>query len=307
MKNIAFIFGTVLVTLGMISSNVTFGEDVKLDSEVVAVINGEEISRDTLANVLININGAEGLERIIRRTLVKQEANKRNLTITGEEIAERVELHINAQIQQQMKQGGLKDEQDLKRELEKAGMTLEKYRTNIAKMFKLTNGQIEAELLAEKIIRETVKITNEELHEAFEEQLGEKILARQIVFRSNRDAEKALQRLKSGANFESLAKKESIDRNSASRGGRMRPFGPEGVMGKAVASLKNGELSDIVKTDSGYHIIKLEKRIPRSTKKFSEVKEDLEKFLTVQKVQTRLNPWLLNLAESADITRNLPE
>jgi len=307
MKNIAFIFGTVLVTLGMISSNVTFGEDVKLDSEVVAVINGEEISRDTLANVLININGAEGLERIIRRTLVKQEANKRNLTITGEEIAERVELHINAQIQQQMKQGGLKDEQDLKRELEKAGMTLEKYRTNIAKMFKLTNGQIEAELLAEKIIRETVKITNEELHEAFEEQLGEKVLARQIVFRSNRDAEKALERLKSGANFESLAKKESIDRNSASRGGRMRPFGPEGVMGKAVASLKNGELSDIVKTDSGYHIIKLEKRIPRSTKKFSEVKEDLEKFLTVQKVQTRLNPWLLNLAESADITRNLPE
>jgi len=307
MKNIAFIFGTVLVTLGMISSNVTFGEDVKLDSEVVAVINGEEISRDTLANVLININGAEGLERIIRRTLVKQEAKKRNLTITGEEIAERVELHINAQIQQQMKQGGLKDEQDLKRELEKAGMTLEKYRTNIAKMFKLTNGQIEAELLAEKIIRETVKITNEELHEAFEEQLGEKILARQIVFRSIRDAEKALERLKSGANFESLAKKESIDRNSASRGGRMRPFGPEGVMGKAVASLKNGELSDIVKTDSGYHIIKLEKRIPRSTKKFSEVKEDLEKFLTVQKVQTRLNPWLLNLAESADITRNLPE
>ena len=307
MKNIAFIFGTVLVTLGMISSNVTFGEDVKLDSEVVAVINGEEISRDTLANVLININGAEGLERIIRRTLVKQEANKRNLTITGEEVAERVELHINAQIQQQMKQGGLKDEQDLKRELEKAGMTLEKYRTNIAKMFKLTNGQIEAELLAEKIIRETVKITNEELHEAFEEQLGEKILARQIVFRSIRDAEKALERLKSGANFESLAKKESIDRNSASRGGRMRPFGPEGVMGKAVASLKNGELSDIVKTDSGYHIIKLEKRIPRSTKKFSEVKEDLEKFLTVQKVQTRLNPWLLNLAESADITRNLPE
>jgi len=307
MKNIAFIFGTILVALVMISSNATFGSDVKLDSEIVAVVNGEEISRDTLANVLININGAEGLERIIRRTLVKQEAKKRNLTISEEEIAERVALHINVQIQSQMKKGGLKDEQDLKRELEKAGMTLEQYRTNIGKMFKLTDGQIEAELLAEKIIRETVVITNEELHEAFEEQLGEKILARQIVFRTIRDAEKTLERLKSGANFESLAKKESIDRNSASRGGRMRPFGPEGVMGKAVANLKNGELSDIVKTDSGYHIIKLEKRIPRSTKKFSEVKEDLEKFITVQKVQTRLNPWLLNIAESADITRNLPK
>ncbi len=186
-------------------------------------------------------------------------------------------------------------------------MTLEQYRTNIAKMFKLTNGQVEAELLSEKIIKQTVIVTDEELHEVFEEQLGEKILARQIVFRTSRDAERNLERLKSGANFEALAKKESIDRNSASRGGKMRPFGPQGIMGKAVANLKNGEISDIIKTDSGYHIIKLEKRIPRSTKKFSEVKDDLVKLVTVQKVQTRLNPWLLNLAESAEITRNLPE
>jgi foldase protein PrsA len=307
MKNIASIFGAVLVTLGIISNNVIFGSDVKLDNKVVAVVNGEEISRDTLADVLINIYGREGLERIIRRTLVKQEAKKRNATVSDEEIAERIELHINSQIQQQMQKGGLKDEQDLNRELEKAGMTLEQYRMNIAKMLKLTNGQVEAELLAEKIIEKTVKITDEELHEVFEEQLGEKILARQIVFRTIRDAEKNLQRLKTGANFEALAKKESIDRNSASREGRMRPFGPQGVMGKAVANLKNGEISDIVKTDSGYHIIKLEKRIPRSTKKFSEVKDDLVKFVTVQKIQTRLNPWLINLAESAEITRNLPE
>jgi foldase protein PrsA len=306
MKNIAFIFGTALVTLSMISSNVVFSSDVKLDNNV-AVVNGEEISRDTLANVLINIYGGEGLERIIRRTLVKQEARKRNITVTEEEIAKRIELHINGQIQKQMQQGGLKDEQDLNRELEKAGITMEQYRKNVSKMFKLTKGQVEAELLSEKIIKETVKITDEELHEVFEEQLGEKILARQIVFRNMRDAEKSLERIKSGANFEALAKKESIDRNSASREGRMRPFGPQGVMGEAVANLKNGEISDIVKTDSGYHIIKLEKRIPRSTKKFSEVRDYLVELVTVQKVQARLNPWLINLAESAEITRNIPD
>ena len=76
MKNIAFIFGAALVILSMLSSNVIFGSDVKLDDNIVAVVNDEEISRDTLANVLINIYGAEGLERIIRRTLVKQEAKK---------------------------------------------------------------------------------------------------------------------------------------------------------------------------------------------------------------------------------------
>ncbi len=307
MRNVAIIFGAILVTLGMLNSKVTLGSDVKLDNKIVAVVNGEEISREILADTLIDIYGNEGLERLIRRTLVKQEAVKRKISVTEEEISKRVELHIDAKIQQQMNKGGLNDEKDLTRELEKAGMTLEQYRDNIRKMFKLTKGQIEAELLSEKIIKGTINISDEELHSAYEDQLGEKILARQIVYRTKRDADKSLERIKSGADFEALAKKESIDRNSAARGGRMIPFGPNGTLGKSVANLKSGEISEIIKTDSGYHIIKLEKRIPKSTKKYSEVKEDLVNLVTVQKVQTRLNPWLINLAESAEITRNLSD
>ena len=307
MKNIAFTFGAVVFTLGMIGNNVILGSDVKADKNVVAVVNGEEVNRDRLADLLIDRYGYEGLGMLIRRTLVKQESIKRNVTVTEEEIAERIEALVGGQIKQQMKKGGLKDEDALKRELEKAKLTLDQYKKNIQKNFKLSNGQVEAELLAEKIIKQTIKITNEELREAYEEQLGEKILARQIVLRTSRDAERNLERIKTGADFEALAKKESVDRNSASRGGKMRPFGPKGTIGKEVANLKNGEVSKIIKTDSGYHIIKIEKRIPRSLKKFSEVKEDLAKLVTAQKVQTRISPWLLNLTESAEITTNLPE
>ncbi len=307
MKNIAFTFGAIVFTLGMIGNNVIFGEDVKVDKNVVAVVNGEELSRDKLADLLIDMYGNEGLGLLIRRALVKQESSKRNITVTEEEIAERIEALVEGQIKQQMKKGGLKDEDALKRELEKAQLTLDQYRKNIQKKFKLTNGQVEAEILAEKIIKQTIKITDEELREAYEEQLGEKVLARQIVLRTLRDAERNLERIKAGADFEALAKKESVDRNSASRGGKMRPFGPKGTIGKEVANLKNGEVSEIIKTDSGYHIIKIEKRIPRSIKKFSEIKEDLAKLVTAQKVQTRISPWLLNLAESAEITTNLPD
>jgi parvulin-like peptidyl-prolyl isomerase len=244
---------------------------------------------------------------LIRRTLVKQESIKRNITVTEEEIAERIEAHIGSKIKQEMKKGGLKDEDALKRELEKAKLTLDQYKKNIQKNFNLTNGQVEAQLLAEKIIKQTIKVTDEELREAYEEVHGEKILARQIVLRTSRDAERNLEKIKTGADFEALAKKESIDRNSAARGGAMRPFGPKGTIGKEVANLKNGEVSKIIKTDSGYHIIKIEKRKPRSMKKFSEVKEDLVKFVTAQKIQTRIKPFLLNLTESAEITTNLPE
>ncbi len=307
MKNIAFTFGAIVFTLGMIGNNVILGEDVKADKNVVAVVNGEEVKRDMLADLLIDMYGNEGLGLLIRRTLVKQESIKRNVTVTEEEIAERIGALVEGQIKQQMKKGGLEDEEALKRELEKAKLTLDQYKKNIQKRFKLSNGQVEAELLAEKIIKKTIKITDEELREAYEEQLGEKILARQIVLRTSRDAERNLERIKTGADFEALAKKESVDRNSASRGGKMRPFGPKGTIGKEVANLKNGEVSGIIKTDSGYHIIKIDKRIPRSMKKFSEVKEDLVKLVTAQKVQTRISPWLLNLTESAEITTNLPE
>ncbi len=307
MKNIAFTFGAVVFTLGMIGNNVILGSDVKADKNVVAVVNGEEVNRDRLADLLIDMYGNEGLELLIRRTLVKQESIKRNVTVTEEEIAERIDTLVEGVIEQEMKKGGLKDEDALKRELEKAKVTVDQYKKNIYKSFNLSNGQAEAQLLAEKIIKQTIKVTDEELREAYEEVHGEKILARQIVLRTSRDAERNLEKIKTGADFEALAKKESVDRNSAARGGAMRPFGPKGTIGKEVANLKNGEVSKIIKTDSGYHIIKIEKRIPRSMKKFSEVKEDLAKLVTAQKVQTRISPWLLNLTESAEITTNLPE
>jgi parvulin-like peptidyl-prolyl isomerase len=291
----------------MIGNNVILGSDVKADKNVVAVVNGEEINRGRLAELLIDMYGKEGLDMLIRRTLVKQESIKRNVTVTEEEIAERIDNIVEGQIKQQMKKGGLKDEEALKLELEKSNLTLDQYKKNIQKSFKLSNGQVEAIILAEKMIKQTIKITDEQLHEAYEERHGEKILARQIVLRTLRDAERNLERIKTGADFEALAKKESVDRNSAARGGAMRPFGLKGTIGKEVANLKKGEVSKIIKTDSGYHIIKIQDRRPRSLKKFSEVKEDLVKLVTAQKVQTRINPWLLNLAESAEITTNLPE
>lgn len=306
MKNKTLIFSTIFLMF-MISNNVIFDLDVHADSKVVAIVNGQELSREELADLLIDTYGREGLDLLIRRTLVWQEADRLNVNVTEEEINKRIEDMVEGEIKQQMKRGGLKDESELKSKLEKADLTIEQYRKNIIKKYKLTKGQVEAEVLAEKIIKKTINIADEELHEAYEEQYGEKIIARQIVLRTMRKAEKILEKIKAGANFEALAKKESIDRNSASRGGLMRPFGPHGILGKPVAKSKKGEISEIIKTDSGYHILKIDKRIPRSTKKFSEVKDELVKLVTIMKIQNRIGPWLLNLVETSEITRNLPD
>lgn len=308
MKNRILIFSTILLIVIAILNNTIFCLDVGADDKnIVAVVNGQKLSRDKLADLLIDTYGSEGLDLLIKRTLVKQEANKLNIKVTEEEIAKRIEDIVEGMIKQQMKRSGLKDEDELKRELDKAGLTIEKYKENIIKSLKITKAQVEAELLAEKIIKKTINITDEELHEAYEEKYGEKIIARQIVLRTKREAEKVLEKIKAGADFEAVARKESIDRASASRGGKMRPLEPHGILGKATAKLKKGEVSEIIKTDSGYHILKIDNRIPRSMKKFSEVKNDLELLVTARKVQNRINPWLLNLVETAEITKNLPD
>ena len=307
MNNRILIFSTILLIISIIlNNNAVFDLDAKAD-DVVAVVNGQELSRNELADLLIGTYGREGVDRLIRRTLIKQEAKRLNIKVNEDEIAERKELIVKGETQRQMKKNGLKDEEDLNRELEKAGATIEQYQKSIIKKYESAIGEVGTMLLAEKIIKKTINITDEELNEAYEEQFGEKIVARQIVLRMKRDAEKMLKRIKTGADFGALAKKESIDRASASRGGRMRPFGPHGILGKATAKLKKGEISEIVKTDSGYHILKIDNRIPRSMKKFSEVKDDLVKFVTARKIQNRISPWLLNLVETAEITRNLPD
>lgn len=92
-------------------------------------------------------------------------------------------------------------------------------------------------------------------------------------------AEALLAKIKAGGKFEELAKELSKDPGSAARGGDLGFFG-EGKMIKefedAVKKLeKAGELSPIVESQFGYHIIRLEERKPKTTMTFEEVKSQL--------------------------------
>ena len=304
----------VTISAGLFFNQTIFGEventtkpikdepKIITDKNIVAIVNGQKITRQELYNLLTDTYGEDALDVLIRRTLIYQTAQKENISVSNSEIEQKLKTIVNNEIDASMQAYRIKDRKDFENELAKNGISLAQVEEKISKKMRK---QAELEILTEKIIAKTITITEEELQKAYDQVYGEKIEASQIVFKTRREAEEVLKKLKSGADFATLAKNESIDRASAVRGGKMLPFSPKDGIGAQIAHLKVGELSDIIKTDYGYHIIKISDKKAASNKSFKSVRGEMEKIARSQYYKERLVPWLISLIENASITKNL--
>lgn len=154
-------------------------------------------------------------------------------------------------------------------------------------------------------IQATIKYTEDELKKVYESQkssfgVGEERKASHILLQiTNPDdekevgsilekANKLLERIEGGESFAEIAKKESDDPGSSAQGGDLGYFG-KNIMDPAfestVFAMKEGDVSDPVKTSFGYHIIKLEKIRPGSHKPFEQVRDELIDIFTKQKAE----------------------
>jgi peptidyl-prolyl cis-trans isomerase D len=105
---------------------------------------------------------------------------------------------------------------------------------------------------------------------------------------AQRRAEDLLKQLKAGAKLEDLAKKYSEDPGSAKQGGSLGWIGkgqtvPE--FEKAAFSLPKGQISDLVKSSYGFHIIRVDDKQDAHVKTLDEVKAEIEPILKHQKAQ----------------------
>ena len=113
---------------------------------------------------------------------------------------------------------------------------------------------------------------------------GTQTHARHILIAGNTDqaktdAEKVLAELKAGADFETVAKERSADPGSAQRGGDLGYFEAGRMVPEFDEALKGltnpGEITGLVKTQFGWHIIKLEGRRPAGPRTYEEVRPEL--------------------------------
>lgn len=118
------------------------------------------------------------------------------------------------------------------------------------------------------------------------------------------EAESLLKRAQAGEDFIALVKQFSEDRRLSETGGeytlaRNEPYAPEFVA--ACFSLMPGQVSDIVTTVFGHHIIKLLEKIPPQKKDFASVKDQIRDFLLQQKVQVLMPDFFKKLKTEAGV------
>ncbi len=140
----------------------------------------------------------------------------------------------------------------------------------------------------------TGKISDAEIQKEYDrlkaQQSGTEYRARHILVEKEDDAKKLIAELKAGAKFEDLAKKNSKDPGSAENGGDLdfasaTAYVPE--FSQAMVKLKKGEVTpEPVKTQFGYHVIRLDDTRPAKFPPLAEVKPQLEQRLSQQKATT---------------------
>lgn len=143
-------------------------------------------------------------------------------------------------------------------------------------------------LLYEKAVYGDVKISDDELKERYDRMKTE-IKASHILVEDEKTAKEVQKKLDEGADFSKLAKEYSTDEASAKEGGNLDYFSVGDMLPEfedAAYSLKVDEISEPVKTDYGYHIIKVTDKREKKEDigSFDDNKEMLKQELQNQKV-----------------------
>jgi peptidyl-prolyl cis-trans isomerase D len=163
----------------------------------------------------------------------------------------------------------------------------------------------------------TIKVSKEDVERSYNEQLGkyttpEQIRASHILLTTEgkddaavrTQAEHVLKEAKSGADFAALAKKYSQDETNAQQGGDLDYFGRGRMVGAfetAAFALAPGEISDLVKTEFGYHIIKVTDRKAAIVRPLSDpaVYKEIETALLRQQAEAQATQHADALAAEA--------
>ncbi|MFC5403909.1 peptidylprolyl isomerase [Cohnella soli] len=261
-------------------------------NKTVAKMEGITVKNSDVLDFISLQMGQEQLKTFVDKTaeskLINSEFDKAKLVVSEEEIKKALESV--------KKSNNIASDEDLKAALEQNGLTLEIYKNTIL-----------MPQLKQKVLYEHMNpVSDADLKAYYEKNKDSKfattpkqVKASHILVATKEEADKILADLKAGKDFATLAKEKSTD-GSKDKGGDLGFFGAGQMVPefeKAAFALKKGELSDVVQSQFGFHIIKVTDIKEAVVKPYDEIKDEVKLAYGEEKFATEGQAWMTKLKE----------
>lgn len=249
------------------------------DDVIVAKVNGVAISKERLYLALVESGGSQTLETMISEELINQEVDKAGITITDEDLNKEIDSI----------KSNFSSEEEFAQLLTYYNMTMDDLKEEM---------QIQAQL--RKLLEPQVTVTDEDIKTYYDSNLEsfeipEQVRASHILVETMEEAEAILSELKSGSDFAAVAMEKSTDTGSKEAGGDL-DFFSRGEMDEAFEtaafSMNVGDLSEVVESSFGFHIIKLTDHKDATTPTLEEKTEEIREKLVTDQITTLSSTWL---------------
>lgn len=285
MKKITLMGLTILISINMVAcgnknvakvNDVDISKDAYKKTEEFLYATGYIEKKDENSDEINN----DVLSFIIDNEVAYQDAQKQNLKIEDSEVNEKFDqlkdaLNTNPLYKEKLEKAGVTE--DFLKEQIKKDLVVAKYKENFIKDIKISDKEMEAyynnhkdqfnveEVKASQILISTLDKDNKEVSKEEKEKLKEK-------------AQSVLDKIKNNEDFANLAKEYSDDKNSGKDGGDLGYFAKSDKnveFTKAVFKLDTNQVSNLIETPYGYHIVKVTDKRP-VTKSFEDSKDDIK-------------------------------
>ena len=182
---------------------------------------------------------------------------------------------------------------------------------DVLEQIKKITEQILVQVLIEREILDKIKVNDEEVLEYYEQNKDsftekEQVHLYNILLETEEEAQDVLEQLKAGGDFSEIAKEKSTG-PSAAQGGDLGYLTKGTIIPEieeVVFALELEELSEVIKTDFGFHILKITEQKPETVKALEEVKEDIIQTLLPDKQKEDFENFLEELKNKSEIEIN---
>jgi parvulin-like peptidyl-prolyl isomerase len=255
--------------------------------DVMALVNGQDISRADLMDACVRRFGEEVLESLVNKRLIMNHCERRGLQVTQEEIA--------AEIDRMAQRFQLGREQWLDMLQQERGISAQEYARDI----------VWPTLALRKLADSQLQVSDEEIAKAYEREFGEMVRARLIAVRDEAQAQKLHAHVSANPDeFARTAIESSEDVNSASVGGLIQPIrrhiGDQRIEREAFA-LQPGDVSPIIAVGNQFVILKCDARIPARQVPLPQVRDRIVETIKDEKLRSAAHGLFGELQKSATI------